>query len=269
MPTISDFKGFSYPSPAGVSAVVGDLPWHFATEHLCIAYRSDPRAIAAYLPEPLQPSSEPDLVIIDFGTWYSLWNQPDQAVINPERATYQETVIWIGCSYEGRDARFCVQTWVNKDFSLVRGMIMGFNKKFGETWKTTYHPLNPGMPPMGPGAALGGWVASHGERLMEGRLTIEREIPYDELPALMRQSQINLRYFPSMVPGGPPSVCELLQLEATDFRTGRAWAGPGEIRLLPSPLEEHTNLAVREVLGGYYFENGATITGGKVLHSWV
>ncbi|MBT3358334.1 MAG: hypothetical protein HN403_01760 [Rhodospirillales bacterium] len=40
----------------------------------------------------------------------------------------------------------------------------------------------------------------------------------------------------------------------------------------PSPtgaLEEHTNLEVREPLGAYYFENGYTITGGKVLHNWV
>ena len=33
MPTISDFKGFAYPSPTGVSSVVGNMPWHFATEH--------------------------------------------------------------------------------------------------------------------------------------------------------------------------------------------------------------------------------------------
>lgn len=269
MTKISDLKGFSYPSPTGVSAVVGDLPWHFATEHLCIAYRSDPEAVASYLPEPLEPSSDPELVIVDFGKWYSLWNQPDQAVVNPERTWYQETIIWIGCSFRGQEARFCVQSWVNKDFSLVRGIIMGFNKKFGETYKTSYHPLNPGMPKMGPGAVMAGYLSSHGERLMEGRLTINREIRFEELPVLMRWPQINLRYFPSMEVGAKPAVCELLQLEATDLRTGVAFAGAGEIKLLPSPLEEHTNLEVREVLGGYYFENGCTITGGKVLHRWV
>ena len=75
MTQISDLKGFSYPTPKGISPVVGDLPWHFCTEHLCIAYRTDPEVVASYLPEPLQPSSEPDLVIMDFAKWYSLWNQ--------------------------------------------------------------------------------------------------------------------------------------------------------------------------------------------------
>ena len=46
MPTISDFKGFSYPSPTGVSSIVGNMPWHFATEHLCISYESNPEAVA-------------------------------------------------------------------------------------------------------------------------------------------------------------------------------------------------------------------------------
>ena len=269
MPQISDFKGFTYPSPTGVSAVVGGLPWHFATEHLCLAYDSDPAAVAAYLPEPLQPSSDPALVIVDFGKWYCLWDQLDMPTINPERTWYQETVIWIGCSFEGRDARFCVQTWVNKDFSLVRGMIMGFNKKYGETYKTTYHPLNPGMPTLGAGAGMSGYVVSHGERLMEGSFKIDSEIPYVQIPPLMRWPQINLRYFPSMDPSGKPSVCELLQLEATNLRSGRAFTGPGSIRLLPSPQEEYTNLPVRKVRGGYYFEKGCTITGGKVLHKWV
>jgi acetoacetate decarboxylase len=266
---ITDLKGFSYPSPKGISNVVGPLPWHFGTEHMCIAYRTDSAAVAAYLPEPLEPSSEPDLVIVDFGKWYSLWDQPEQAIINPERTWYQETVHWIGCRYQGQDARFCVQTWVNKDFSLVRGMIMGFNKRFGETYKSTYQSQNPGMPTLGPGTSMGAYTASHGERLFEGRLDIERAIPYEEIPALMQWPQINLRYFPSMDPGGKPSVCELLRIEATDVRKGVAFAGKGHLKLIPSVLEEHTNLPVREIIGGTYFENGATITGGTVLHSWV
>ena len=269
MTKITDLKGFAYPSPRGVSSVVGGLPWHFGTEHLCIAYRTDPNAIAAYLPEPLRPSSEPDMVIVDFGKWHCLWDDLDMPVKNPERTWYDETVIWIGCSYKGRDARFCVQTWVNRDFSLIRGYVMGFNKKFGETVKTTYHPMNPGMVAPGPGTKMTGFVSAHGERLMEGELAIERAITQAELPAMMRWGQVNLRYFPSMTPGGPPAVCELLQLDATNFRFGQAFTGTGKIKLFESNLEEHTDLEVHEVVGAFYFENGATITGGTVLHDWV
>jgi hypothetical protein len=90
--------------------------------------------------------------------------------IYPERTWYQETVLWIGCSYKSQQARFCVQSWVNKDLSLVRG---------------------------------------------------------------------------------------------------KAYRGKAHLELYPSDLEEHTNLEIREVLDGYYIENGCTITGGKVIFSWV
>src|SRR5262249_30248697 len=65
-------------TPGGVSSLVGDLPWHYATEYLTIAYRADPAAIAASLPEPLAPGPEPDLAYVAFSRWWSLWdNQPD------------------------------------------------------------------------------------------------------------------------------------------------------------------------------------------------
>jgi Acetoacetate decarboxylase (ADC) len=87
MTTVKDLSGFCYPlTPRGVSSLVGDLPWHYATEYLTIAYRADPGAIAAYLPEPLAPGTEPDLAYVVFSQWWSLWdNQPEMAFINPER----------------------------------------------------------------------------------------------------------------------------------------------------------------------------------------
>src|SRR6202045_1283429 len=61
---VNRIRGFCYPlTPGGVSSLVGDLPWHYATEYLTIAYRTDPAAIAAYLPEPLAPGPEPDLAL--------------------------------------------------------------------------------------------------------------------------------------------------------------------------------------------------------------
>jgi acetoacetate decarboxylase len=269
MPKIENMKGFAYPTPEGKASVVGGLPWHFGTEHLCVAYRTDPKALAAYLPEPLAPGGEPELVIVDFGKWYCLWDQLDMPANYPERTWYQETVIWIGCSFNGQQARFCVQSWVNKDFSLVRGMIMGFHKKFGETYKSIYHPLNPKMPAFGVGCRMKGRLTSHGEQLMAGGVDLEEEIAHDEVPELMRLGQINLRYFPGMDPGGKPSICDLMQLDATNLTYGKAYRGKAHLELFPSDLEEHTNLKIREILDGCYFENGCTITGGKVIYSWV
>jgi hypothetical protein len=75
MTKIDDLKGFAFPTPEGKVSVVGDLPWHFGAEHLCVVYRTDPEALAAYLPDPLMPGDPLDRVIVDFGKWYSLWDR--------------------------------------------------------------------------------------------------------------------------------------------------------------------------------------------------
>ncbi len=269
MTDINDMKGFAYPTPLGISSVVGNLPWHFGTEHLSIVYRTDPSVIKSYLPDPLEPGENPDLVIIDFGKWFSLWDNLDMPFINPERTWYQETVIWVGSSYKGKQGKTCIQTWVDNDFSLVRGIIMGFNKKLGQTYKTDYMPVNPKMPPLGVGSKLMGWTCAHGERLMEGTLTIKKKIDINELADPINKPLFNIRYFPSIVKGAPPSVCELVALHMEDFRFGEAWSGEGSIKLYPSEIEEHTRLVPKEIVGAYYYTNGCTITGGEVLHSWV
>jgi len=270
MTRMEDMKGFAYPTPTGISSVVGDLPWHFGTEHLSIVYRTDPEAVKSYLPEPLEPGESPDLVIVDFGKWYSLWdNQIDMPYLNPERTTYQETVIWVGSSFKGSQGKTCIQTWVDNDFTLARGMFMGFNKKFGKTYKSEFLPENPQMPKIGIGTRMSGWTCAHGERLMEGSLKIKEKINYADLPDPMNKPLLNIRYFPSIVKGAPPSVCELVALHMEDPRSGDVWAGEGSIKLYPSPLEEYTRLEPKEVVGAYYYTNGCTITGGEVLYSWV
>ena len=125
-------KGYAYPSPQGVSSLVGDLPWHYGTEHLDIVFTADPKAIASFLPEPLLPGENPSRVVISFGKWWSLWdNGLDMPSLNPERTWYMETILWVGSSLNGVQGKTCIQSWVDNDFTMARGMYMGFNKKMG------------------------------------------------------------------------------------------------------------------------------------------
>jgi acetoacetate decarboxylase len=60
-----------------------------------------------------------------------------------------------------------------------------------------------------------------------------------------------------------------VRINAENARHGKVWSGSGDIKLYPSDIEEYSNLEVKDVVGAYYFENGVSITGGEVLHSWV
>ncbi len=272
MTTINDLKGFCYPlTPGGVSSLVGDMPWHYATEYLNIAYRTDRAAIAAYLPEPLEVGPEPGLAYVAFSKWWALWDsQPDMAFTNPERTQYKECAIWVGCSYQGTPGQICLQIWVNNDFTMARGWFMGFAKKLGQTYMTEYHPLNPMMHSLGPGAKLKAYVCAHGERLIEGTMEIEQRITRSELPRPMGLPLFHIRHFPSVVRGAPPSVLELVRLGAENIRYSEdIWAGKGDLRFFPSDIEEHMMLAPQEIVGAYHFNSGYTFPGGEVLHRWV
>jgi acetoacetate decarboxylase len=271
MTLISDLKGFSYPlTPKGTSSVVGDLPWHFGTENLNVVYETDPAAVAAYLPEPLEPGDRPGTVVVSFSKWYSLWdNQRDMAFVNPERARYSETVVWVSSAYKGEQGQTCIFTWVDNDFTMARGWFMGFPKKLGVTYKSEYNALNPQMSAVNVGTKMKGYTVAHGERLMEGTLEIEGRIEASELPKPMGLPVFNVRHFPSITPGAAPSVLELVRLNLENVRFGDVWAGKGTLKLNPSENEEYMALAPRDVVGAYYFTSGSSVTGGEVLHSWV
>jgi acetoacetate decarboxylase len=115
MTKIDDLKGFAFPTPEGKVSVVGDLPWHFGAEHLCVVYRTDPEALAAYLPDPLMPGDPLDRVIVDFGKWYSLWDRSTcrkttpnvPGTRRPSCGYYFEN----GCTITGGNVIYC---WVKR-----------------------------------------------------------------------------------------------------------------------------------------------------------
>jgi acetoacetate decarboxylase len=146
---------------------------------------------------------------------------------------------------------------------------MGFPKKLGKTYKTDYNPMHPKMDTPHAGSKLKGYVVAHGERLMEGMVTLEDQIEASDLPAPMGLPVFNIRHFPNIKRGAPPSVLELVRLDVEDVDYGDVWRGDATIELFPSEVEEHTRLAPNGVVGGYLFSGRTTVTGGRVLHSWV
>lgn len=272
MTTMKDLKGFCYPlTPGGTSSLVGEMPWHYAAEYVNIVYRTDPAAIAAYLPEPLEPGPEPDIAYVAFSKWWALWdNQPEMAFTNPERTQYRECAIWVGCSFQGTPGQICLQIWVSNDFTLARGWFMGFAKKLGQTYITEYHPLNPAMHPLGVGSKLKGYVCAHGERIIEGTMEIAHKISPADLPKPMGLPVFHIRHFPSIVRGAPPSVLELVRLGVANLRFSEdIWAGNGTLTFFPSDIEEHMTLVPREIIGAYHFSLGYSFPGGEVLFKWV
>jgi acetoacetate decarboxylase len=271
MTKITDLKGFCYPlTPEGRASIVGSFPWSYGTEYTVISYRGNAAAIARWLPAPLEPGPEPDRCYVAFSKWWSVWDGgEDMPAINPGRTQYREAAIWVGCSFEGRPGQMCLPIWVDNDFTMARGWFMGFPKKLGEIMISEYQPLNPRMPPVGIGTRITGICSAHGERLLKGSITLERQVQRSELPPPIGRTPLHIRHFPSIVKGAGPSVLELVSLGSESWKWDPViWAGKGELEFFPSDLEDHMSLAPVEVLGGYRYRNGYTFDGGEVLHDW-
>jgi len=271
MTKIENLQGFCYPlTPGGKSSIVGDYPWHYSAEFFFVVYESDPDVIAKYLPEPLKPGAYPNRVSMSFSRWWSLWdNQLDMAYVNPERTQYTEADIWVGSEYKGKQMQTCLYAWVDNDFTMLRGHFMGYPKKLGYTALTDYHQLNPKMEPIQIGSKIKGFTSAHGERIAEGTLKITEKINYEDLPNPMAIPIGNIRHFPSIVPGAPPSVHELVINESENHQVGDVWKGDASLILSQSEICEHSELVVKDIIGGYYYTAGFSGKGGKVLHSWV
>ncbi|MGD0587723.1 MAG: acetoacetate decarboxylase family protein, partial [Thermoplasmata archaeon] len=58
-------NGYTLPfGPEGKSSLVDSPPWHFASDVIQVVYRTDPEAVGAVLPPPLEPGPEPDRVTV-------------------------------------------------------------------------------------------------------------------------------------------------------------------------------------------------------------
>ena len=272
---LPDFKlkGFSYPlTPKGISSVIQSFPWHYGTEYLNILFRTDPDVVKSFLPEPLELGPDPGLGYVAFSKWWSISDEnKDMPLINPERTQYKEAAIWVGCSFRGNPGQICLFVWVDNDFTMARGWFMGFPKKLGQVYITDYHFLNPGMPQKMEGATFKGIASAHGEKLMEGTMTVERKIKQSDLPPIMTAPPYHIRHFPNIEsPTAPPSVLELVRLGAENKKVGEEiWEGSGTLKFYESEIEEHFALRPKEILGAYRFSSGYTFPGGEIVYSWV
>ncbi|MBV9000322.1 MAG: acetoacetate decarboxylase family protein [Solirubrobacterales bacterium] len=263
-------------SPNGTAQIAGGTPWNFAVDILSIQYRTDPAAIAALLPPPLEPSrEEPDVAYVWFGDWQGLWSgHDDMLAVNPERCLYTECLIGVRCSYQGVEGHRVVYIWVDKDFSLARGWFMGFPKKIGSVHMGTrnrhLHALNPAMQPCGVGSRYGATCESHGERLVTAGITVTEKIEPPQLPRPFGTDLFHTLHFPSAdVNGnGKPLLHQLVRTVSSDISFGELWAGDGELTYHPSLFEEHDAIAPQEILGAYIIPVGFRIQGTTLLHTY-
>ena len=222
-------------------------PYRFINrEFMVITYESDPDAVRAALPEPLEP--------IGSTVNYEWIRMPDSSGFGG----YTESGTVIPCRFNGEDVNFVHQMYLDDDPPIAAGReIWGFPKKYAhpklEVVKDT---LTGTLEYASQLVAMGTMGYKHEAMAGNGELT----------HAMLSKTQINLKLIPGV--DGRAEVCQLVAINLTDIVVKGSWIGPGRLHLVPHVNAPVADFPVRRVVGAHHFLADLTLPYGRVVYDY-
>lgn len=221
-------------------------PYKFVNrEFFIITYRTDPDALAAVIPAPLE-MTEPVVK-------YEFIRMPDSNGFGE----YVESGQVIPVSFKGEKGSYVHAMYLNDGPPILGGReLWGFPKKFGSPNLTVARETLVGTLDFGPVRIV---TATMGYKHRE----LKRA---DVMPSLEAPSFL-LKIIPHV--DGTPRICELVRYNLVDIAFKGAWAGPAAIDLFHHALAPVAALPVREVLGAVHILTDLTLGLGEVVHDYL
>lgn len=230
---------------AGPSYPAG--PYRFVDrEYMVISYETDPEAILAQLPEPLEPSGN----VVHY-EWIKM---PDSSGFGD----YTESGLVIPARFNGEEVSFVSQMYLDDDPPIAAGReIWGFPKKYAHPKLEVCHDTLTGtLTYSGQMVAMGTMGYKHLSMTGDNDLTM----------ATLSKTQVNLKIIPSVT--GELEICQLVAINLTDIRPKGYWSGPGRLHLVPHVNAPVADLPVRRVIGAHHFIADLTLPYGRVLYDY-
>ena len=265
----NEWKGVSNPRTArGGSALVEPTPHHIACDALHVTFRAEADQIRNFLPPGMEP-------VDDCTGWVMIADMvkvsaedPDQFWKSPERSNYNECVLGFNVTFEGRAGRYSPLIWVNRDWSLGMGQIMGWGKRLATVERSRLINAHPTIAPVGPGARVGGIVHRNGNIIIRADVTVPDDVaPLEALPAYGSTTFL-YRYLASPGPG-IGEVSQLLELPLTNIAMADIWQGQASLEFFSGDNEELDLLGEIEVGQGYLYRRGWTLDRqAKLVHDY-
>ncbi|MEL7602361.1 MAG: acetoacetate decarboxylase family protein [Bacillota bacterium] len=251
-------KGYTLPrTPLGKSGLLPAPPWHFVGDALVVEYEADERKAAAFLPEGLELQS--GRCAVYFMDWQYASDQGEE-YLDPVCSQYRETIFLLSARYEGMPVAYCPFIWVSQDKSMMRGLIQGWPKQFGETWITRDFKIpSKAGPAAGQAGKYGASLSLLGRRLVEATVAVQEETA--QMPSPTFAGAALVRYFPELEKAkqSSPAVHELVRLKSRDVSVSPVWKGDASFTIFDHPYTELPDLKPVSVADGYRFSIACTI----------
>lgn len=221
-------------------------PYRFINrEYFVITYRTDPEALRAVVPEPLE-IAEPVVK-------YEFIRMPDSTGFG----NYTESGQVIPVLFEGRRGGYVHAMYLDDDAPISGGReIWGFPKKLAQPALGTDKDVLLGTLDYGP------------VRVATGTMGYKHEaLDATKVKESLQQPGFLLKIFPNV--DCCPRVCELVRYHLEDVVVKGAWSGPAALELHHHALAPVAELPVLEVLSGVHVLTDLTLGLGEVVHDYL
>lgn len=221
-------------------------PYRFVNrEYFIISYRTDPAALRALIPEPLE--------FIEPVVKYEFIRMPDSTGFGD----YTESGQVIPVGFRGERGGYVHSMYLDAEPPIAGGReLWGFPKKlaspsFKLEQDTLVGVLKFGRIPVA--------VATMGYKY--------HTLPPERIKASMGEPNYLLKIIPHV--DSTARICELVRYFLTDITVKGAWSGPAQLQLFHHALAPVAELPVLEVLSGVHIVANLTLGLGKVIHDYL
>ena len=219
-------------------------PYRFVDrEYMIIIYESDPDAIRAAVPEPLEPDPSNQV----FYEWIKM---PDSSGFGD----YTESGVVIPCKFNGEACNFVAQMYLDDDPPIAAGReIWGFPKKYAQPKMEVVEDT------------LTGRLSYAGVEVAVGTMGYKFESHVrnpERSAAALAKTQYNLKLIPGV--DGKPAIAQLVKYNLTEITVKGSWSSPARLHLVPHVNAPVADLPVRRIVTGRHIIADRTVPYGEV-----
>ena len=221
-------------------------PYRFLNrEYMIISYRTDPDALRAVVPEPLQ--------FTDPIVKYEFIRMPDSTGFG----NYTESGQVIPVTYNGVAGGFVHSMYLDDDAPIAGGReIWGFPKKLASPKLRADKDT------------LVGTLDYGSIRVANGTMGYKHKaLDVAKVKAGMEAPSFLLKIIPHV--DCSPRICELVRYFLTDINVKGAWEGPAGLELFDHALAPVAELPVLQVLSATHILADLTLGLGEVVHDYL
>jgi acetoacetate decarboxylase len=221
-------------------------PYRFTRrEFLIITYRTNPDALRAVVPEPLE--------IVAPLVQFEFIRMPDSTGFGD----YTESGQVIPVRLNGHCGSYAHAMYLNDHPPIAGGReLWGFPKKLASPMLATEIDT------------LVGTLDYGRVRIAQATMGFKhREVEPAEVLAALAAPNFLLKIIPHV--DGTPRICELVRYHTTHVTLHGAWTGPGSLELHPHALAPVSELPVLQVVSALHFVADLTLGLGEVVYDYL